>query len=73
MEIELLPPSAGRAVVELLMPWEWTHPAKQFLAERYGRLGYRVTHRADFADGYPRLAPALAAPCAFLIHRKDRR
>ncbi|MEV4054341.1 GNAT family N-acetyltransferase [Amycolatopsis sp. NPDC049688] len=59
--------------LELLMPREWTHPSKQFLAEWYGRLGYRVTHRADFADDYPQLAPLLATPCDFLIYRKELR
>lgn len=57
--------------LELLVPREWTHPAKRFLAEWYDRLGYRVTHRADLAEDYPHLAPALATPCDFLIYRKD--
>src|SRR5207244_3153488 len=46
--------------LELLVPRDWTHPSKQFLAEWYGRLGYRVTHRADLVDDYPHLAPSLA-------------
>jgi GNAT superfamily N-acetyltransferase len=57
--------------LELLVPREWTHPAKQFLAEWYDRLGYRVTHRADLAADYPHLAPSLATPCDFLIYRKE--
>lgn len=57
--------------LELLVPREWTHPAKQFLAEWYDRLGYRVTHRADLAEDYPHLAPSLATPCDFLVYRKD--
>ena len=57
--------------LELLVPHEWTHPSKQFLAEWYGRLGYRVTHRADLAEDYPHLAPSLATPCDFLIYRKE--
>ena len=40
--------------LELLVPREWAHPAKQFLAEWYARLGYRVTHRADLAEDYYR-------------------
>ncbi|WP_372668658.1 GNAT family N-acetyltransferase [Amycolatopsis kentuckyensis] len=56
--------------LELLVPREWTHPAKQFLAEWYNRLGYRVTHRADLAVDYPHLAPSLATPCDFLVYRK---
>ncbi|MBE8520158.1 GNAT family N-acetyltransferase [Amycolatopsis sp. H6(2020)] len=68
---------AGRAAgcremqLELLVPRDWTHPSKQFLAEWYGRLGYRVTHRADLAEDYPHLAPSLATPCDFLIYRKE--
>ncbi|MDS0139743.1 MULTISPECIES: GNAT family N-acetyltransferase [unclassified Amycolatopsis] len=57
--------------LELLVPRDWTHPSKQFLAEWYGRLGYRVTHRADLAEDYPHLAPSLATPCDFLIYRKE--
>ena len=56
--------------LELLVPSEWTHPSKQFLAEWYGRLGYRVTHRGDLAEDYPHLAPSLATPCDFLVYRK---
>ncbi|MCR6488099.1 GNAT family N-acetyltransferase [Amycolatopsis sp. OK19-0408] len=56
--------------LELLVPREWTHPSKQFLAEWYDRLGYRVTHRADLAEDYPHLAPSLATPCDFLVYRK---
>ncbi|MET8997067.1 GNAT family N-acetyltransferase [Amycolatopsis sp. NPDC004169] len=57
--------------LELLVPRDWTHPSKQFLAEWYGRLGYRVTHRAGLAEDYPHLAPSLATPCDFLVYRKD--
>ncbi|MEU8637323.1 GNAT family N-acetyltransferase [Amycolatopsis sp. NPDC048633] len=57
--------------LELLVPREWTHPAKQFLAEWYDRLGYRVTHRTGVAEDYPHLAPLLATPCDFLVYRKD--
>ncbi|MDQ7802372.1 GNAT family N-acetyltransferase [Amycolatopsis sp. A133] len=57
--------------LELLVPRDWVHPSKQFLAGWYERLGYRVTHRADFAGDYPHLAPALATPCDFVVYRKD--
>jgi GNAT superfamily N-acetyltransferase len=60
-----------RMQLELLVPREWTHPSKQFLAEWYDRLGYRVTHRADLAEDYPQLAPSLATPCDFLIYHKE--
>ncbi|MEU4251516.1 GNAT family N-acetyltransferase [Amycolatopsis sp. NPDC026612] len=59
--------------LELLVPRTWTHPSKQFLAEWYGRLGYRVTHHADLAEDYPHLVPSLATPCDFRIYRKDLR
>jgi GNAT superfamily N-acetyltransferase len=57
--------------LELLVPREWTHPAKQFLAEWYDRLGYRVTRRADLAEDYPHLVLSLATPCDFLGYRKE--
>ncbi|MFG1646501.1 GNAT family N-acetyltransferase [Amycolatopsis sp. NPDC049252] len=60
-----------RMQLELLVPREWTHPSKQFLAEWYDRLGYRVTHRADLAQDYPHLAPSLATPCDFLVYHKE--
>ncbi|MDT7799829.1 MAG: hypothetical protein QOI78_3262 [Actinomycetota bacterium] len=60
-----------RMQLELLVPREWTHPSKQFLAEWYDRLGYRVTHRADLAEDYPHLAPSLATPCDFLVYHKE--
>jgi GNAT superfamily N-acetyltransferase len=57
--------------LELLVPREWTHPAKQFLAEWYDRLGYRMTHRADLTEDHPDLVPSLATPCDFLGYRKE--
>ena len=57
--------------LELLVPREWTHPSKVFLAEWYGRLGYRVTHHVDLAEDYPHLAPALATPCDLFVYRKE--
>jgi GNAT superfamily N-acetyltransferase len=60
-----------RMQLELLVPREWTHPSKQFLAEWYDRLGYRVTHRADLAEDHPHLAPSLATPCDFLVYHKE--
>ncbi|HEY2204391.1 MAG TPA: GNAT family N-acetyltransferase [Pseudonocardia sp.] len=61
MELELLVPRAGE------------HPVKRFLADWYGRLGYRVTRRRPAADAYPALAPALAVPCDFLTFRRTLR
>jgi len=61
----------GRMQLELLVPREWSHPSKAFLAEWYGRSGYRVV-RTDTIDGaYPHLAPLLATPCDFLVYLKD--
>ncbi|MEU5264096.1 GNAT family N-acetyltransferase [Amycolatopsis sp. NPDC021455] len=56
--------------LELLVPRDWTHPSKVFLAEWYGRLGYRVTHHVDLAEDYPHLAPSLATPCDLFVYRK---
>ncbi|MEU4525780.1 GNAT family N-acetyltransferase [Amycolatopsis sp. NPDC024027] len=56
--------------LELLVPRDWTHPSKQFLADWDSRLGYRVTH---LAEDYPHLAPSPATPCDFLVYRKDLR
>jgi GNAT superfamily N-acetyltransferase len=57
--------------LELLQPREWTHPAKQFLAEWYSRIGYRVTRTGTIDEAYPELAPLLATPCDFVIYRKE--
>lgn len=57
--------------LELLVPREWTHPSKAFLAEWYGRLGYRVVRTGLIDEDFPHLAPLLATPCDFLIYRKD--
>ncbi|WP_223885687.1 GNAT family N-acetyltransferase [Nocardia colli] len=56
--------------LELLVPREWTHPAKKFLAEWYTRIGYRVVRRGALEDDYPHLAPLLATPCDFMIYNK---
>ncbi|MFC9440461.1 GNAT family N-acetyltransferase [Nocardia sp. NPDC057030] len=56
--------------LELLVPRDWTHPAKKFLAEWYTRIGYRVVRRGALEDDYPHLAPLLATPCDFMIYNK---
>ena len=56
--------------LELLQPRDWTHPTKQFLAEWYSRIGYRVTRTGTIDEAYPELAPLLATPCDFVIYRK---
>lgn len=57
--------------LELLVPREWTHPTKQFLAEWYSRIGYRIARTGTIDEAYPELAPLLATPCDFVIYRKD--
>lgn len=56
--------------LELLVPRDWTHPAKKFLDEWYTRIGYRVVRRGALEDNYPHLAPLLATPCDFMIYHK---
>ena len=57
--------------LELLVPRNWTHPTKKFLAEWYSRIGYRVARTGTIDEAYPALAPLLATPCDFLIYQKD--
>jgi GNAT superfamily N-acetyltransferase len=66
---------AGRDTMrlELLVPREWAHPDKEFLAAWYGRLGYRVIGASAVEDSHPDLAPLLATPCDFLVYQKDLR
>lgn len=59
--------------LELLVPRNWTHPAKKFLDEWYTRLGYRVVRRGALEDDYPHLAPLLATPCDLMIYHKPLR
>jgi GNAT superfamily N-acetyltransferase len=57
--------------LELLVPRGWTHPEKQFLADWYSRIGYRVARTGTIDELYPDLAPLLATPCDFVIYRKE--
>jgi GNAT superfamily N-acetyltransferase len=57
--------------LELLVPRDWTHPTKQFLAEWYSRLDYRVARTGTIDELYPEVAPLLATPCDFVIYRKE--
>jgi GNAT superfamily N-acetyltransferase len=63
----------GRMRLELLMPRERSHPAKEFLAAWYDRLGYAVVGTGTMEDSHPHLAPLLATPCDVLIYEKDLR
>jgi GNAT superfamily N-acetyltransferase len=57
--------------LELLVPKDWTHPTKEFLAAWYTRMGYRLARSGAIDEAYPSLAPLLATPCDFAIYRKD--
>jgi GNAT superfamily N-acetyltransferase len=57
--------------LELLVPREWTHPTKQFLADWYSRIGYRIARTGTIDEAYPELARLLATPCDFVIYRKE--
>ena len=56
--------------LELLVPKEGVHPAKERLREWYERLGYQVVRTASFEEIATHLAADLAKPCEFLIFRK---
>jgi ribosomal protein S18 acetylase RimI-like enzyme len=57
--------------LELLVPRDWSHPSKEFLAAWYTRIGYRILRTATIDETYPALAPLLATPCGFAIYEKD--
>jgi GNAT superfamily N-acetyltransferase len=57
--------------LELLVPRDWKHPSKEFLAAWYTRIGYRVVRTGTIDEAYPALAPLLATPCDFVIYHKD--
>jgi GNAT superfamily N-acetyltransferase len=56
--------------LELLVPRGWSHPAKEFLAAWYTRIGYRILRTGTIDETYPALAPLLATPCDFVIYQK---
>jgi len=56
--------------LELLVPREWSHPAKDLLSSWYGRIGYRVVSVGVMDDSYPDLAPLLATPCDLQLREK---
>ncbi|WP_432132611.1 GNAT family N-acetyltransferase [Streptomyces tendae] len=63
---------AGRDVMQLevLVPREWSHPSKVFLADWYTRIGYQVVRTGTIEEAYPDLAPHLVTPCDFVIYHK---
>jgi GNAT superfamily N-acetyltransferase len=56
--------------LELLVPREWSHPSKEFLAAWYGRIGYRPVRTGTVADSHPDLASSLATPCDVVVYEK---
>jgi GNAT superfamily N-acetyltransferase len=66
---------AGRTTMqlELLVPREWKHPSKVFLASWYGRMGYRLVRTGRIEEAYPHLGPLLATPCDLEVYHKDLR
>jgi GNAT superfamily N-acetyltransferase len=56
--------------LELLVPREWSHPAKEFLKEWYGRRGYELIGLRDMRIAYPQLVPLLATPCDLQVREK---
>ncbi|HEV2780455.1 MAG TPA: GNAT family N-acetyltransferase [Actinophytocola sp.] len=62
---------ADEMQLELLVPRNWTHPHKEFLATWYTRIGYRPTRTRSIEEAYPALAPLLATPCDIVVYRKS--
>jgi GNAT superfamily N-acetyltransferase len=62
----------GMAIMqlELLVPRGWSHPTKVFLDDWYTRIGYRPVRTGTIEEGYPQLAPLLAASCDFVVYHK---
>jgi ribosomal protein S18 acetylase RimI-like enzyme len=56
--------------LELLVPKDGVHPAKERVRDWYTRLGYRVVRTASFEEIATHLNDDLAKPCEFLVFRK---
>lgn len=61
----------GTMQLELLVPRNWVHPTKEFLAAWYSRIGYRIVRTGTLEEVYPDLAPLLATACDLVIYHKD--
>ena len=59
--------------LELLVPREWSHPFKEFLAGWYARQGYRKTGTSTVEEFHPGVAAHLATPCDVAVYEKDLR
>jgi GNAT superfamily N-acetyltransferase len=61
----------GRTMqLELLVPREWSHPSKEFLAGWYGRIGYELVRVGRLDELYPDLTPLLATTCDLRVYHK---
>ncbi|MEV4314078.1 GNAT family N-acetyltransferase [Actinocrispum sp. NPDC049592] len=61
----------GRTMqLELLVPREWSHPSKEFLAGWYGRIGYELVRVGRLDEFYPALTPLLATACDLRVYHK---
>ena len=56
--------------LELLVPRDGMHPAKERLHAWYSRLGYRAVGREEFAVAYPDVAPRLTVACDLVTYEK---
>jgi GNAT superfamily N-acetyltransferase len=56
--------------LEVLVPRDWSHPSKEFLAAWYTRIGYRQTRIGAIEATCPELVPLLATPCDFVSYRR---
>lgn len=56
--------------LELLVPRDWAHPSKTFLAGWYTRNGYRLIRTDQPEEAFPHLAPHLATACDYRIYHK---
>lgn len=57
--------------LELLVPQEGVHPAKEILKNWYTRLGYQPIRTETVEALFPKLAQMLAIPSKFIIFQKE--
>ncbi|WP_232230157.1 GNAT family N-acetyltransferase [Bacillus sp. J37] len=59
--------------LELLVPQEGSHPAKEILENWYTRIGYQPVHTETIDASFPKLAEMLAIPSKFVVFQKELR
>lgn len=59
--------------LELLVPEEGSHPAKEMLEKWYTRIGYERIRTEPIDASFPELAQLLAIPSKFLVFQKELR